>query len=231
MRPSASSRKGRRAVAAALAATAIAVVPLHVSGAAASAGVRCPARQSRLIARDRIVRVYEHSTATQPHGTPVIACAAGRTTGMTLIPATPSRRGPGVRFPPGIGRIVLAGPMVACVIHQLTGVDTATSELLVVDASARRVLRSAAVGYSIDAGILAYESLTGLALAPDGAVAWLEERGGAHSSRVLSVYAAPPKGAAAVLDEGPAIDPASLSLSGATLAWSDAGMRHAAAMP
>jgi hypothetical protein len=34
-----------------------------------------------------------------------------------------------------------------------------------------------------------------------------------------------------VLDEGPAIDPASLSLSGGTLTWTNAGVRRTAAMP
>jgi hypothetical protein len=178
-----------------------------------------------------MLRVYEPSNATLPSGLPVTACLVGRRVGMTLIPAPPPHARPGPFFLGAIGKIALAGPVVAYVIDRLTGVDTSSSELVVADVATRRVLRSAPVGYSVDAGILAYEALTALVVTSDGAVAWVEEQGGARSASVVSVYAAPAKGAAVLLDEGPAIDPTSLVLSGGTLSWSDAGAPRTGAMP
>ena len=202
------------------------------AGAPAASRLGCPARGARLVAHDRILRVYEHPGTSPLLGSPVTACVVGRRVGMTLIGAPrPDRRRRRV-FPGSLGRLALAGPIVAYVVDRLTGVDTASSELVVADVAARRILRSAPAGYSVDAGIAAARTLTALVVTSTGAVAWEElRRGPLGSGAAVSVYAAPPKGAAAVLDEGPAIDPASLSLSGATLAWSDAGMRHTAAMP
>jgi hypothetical protein len=162
---------------------------------------------------------------------PVTACIVGRRVGMTLVPAPPphARR----RASAGsIETIVLAGPVVAYVVHRLTGIDTGSSELIVADVATRRILRSAPVGYSVDAGFGGHEALTALVAASDGAVAWISERRSPQPGGLtVSVHSAPPRGAAVVLDEGPAIDTASLELSGGALVWSDAGVSRTAPMP
>ena len=214
-----------------LAAVIIAVLPALAAGGAAPASLPCPPRGEALIAHDAQVRVYRPKVAAGVSGQrPVSACLVGRRTRMTLIEAPRPHTSPS--FPGSLGTIVLSRTIVAYVVHRLTGVDTASSELFVADVASRRVLREARVGYSIDAGFLGSESLTALVANPAGAVAWIDERVGPRSSgRQLFVYAAPPVGPAVRLDEGTAINPRSLALSGGTLRWSDRGSIRTARMP
>jgi hypothetical protein len=214
-----------------LAALGVALAPALAGGTGARPPLPCPPRGEALIAHDAQVRVYRPKLAAGvPGRSPVSACLVGRRIRMTLI-AAPSPHGPG-SFPGSLGTIVLSRTIVAYVVHRLTGVDTASSELLVADVASRRVLRSVRVGYSIDAGLLGSESLTALVANPAGAVAWIDERLGRRSSgRQLFVYAAPAAGQALRLDEGTTIDPASLALSQGTLRWSHSGSIRTARMP
>jgi hypothetical protein len=225
--------RARGSAAACLAAVAISILPVEqAAGTQAASRLRCPPREARLLAHDRILRVYQHSDTAPLFGLPVTACVIGRPVGMTLIGVPPRERRRGRVLVGRLGKLVLAGPVVAYVVDRLTGVDTASSELVVADVATRRILRSAPAGYSVDAGFVAFQTLTALAVTSGGAVAWEEERRGPGESGVtVSVHAAPPKGPVALLDEGPAIDAASLSLSGGTVTWTHAGIRRSAAMP
>jgi hypothetical protein len=208
-----------------------AVLPALAAGGAARAPLPCPPRGEMLIAHDAQVRVYRPKAAAGLSGQrPVSACLVGHPSRMTLIAVGRPHTFPSV--PGSLGTIVLSRTIVAYVVHQLTGVDTSSSELFVTDVAARRVLREARVGYSIDAGLVAAESLTALVANPAGAVAWIDERHARGSAaRELYVYAAPRVGHSILLAEGTAIDPASLALSGGTLRWSDGGSIRTARMP
>src|SRR5258708_5957256 len=159
----------------------VAVVPALATGGGARAPLPCPPRGEALIAHDAQVRVYRPKVAPGVSvQRAVSACLVGHRARITLIAATRPHTSPS--FPGSPGTIVLSRTIVAYVVHQLTGVDTASSELFVVDVASRRVLREARVGYSIDAGLLGSESLTALVANPAGAVAWIEERVGPRSS-------------------------------------------------
>jgi hypothetical protein len=149
---------------------------------------------------------------------------------MTLVPSTerPARFGGGG----SIDEIALAGHVVAYVVHRRVGVDTGASELIVADVARRFILRETAVGYSVDAGLVADEDLTALVVTPAGAVAWIAARHGIPiRPAAATVYAAAPTSGVTVLDEGPKIDPASLKLTGSTLSWTDAAGVRTGAMP
>jgi hypothetical protein len=222
---------GRFGGVALLAGVIVAVLPALAAGGGTRASLPCPPRGEALIAHDAQVRVYRPKVAPGVSAQrPVSACLVGHRSRMTLIAA--GRPQTLHSFPGSLGTIVLSRTIVAYVVHRLTGVDTASSELFVADVAARRVLREARVGSSVDAGFLGSESLTALVANPAGAVAWIDERVGPRSSgRQLFVYAAPPVGHAVLLDEGTAIDPASLTLSGGTLCWSDGGSTRTAHVP
>jgi len=203
-------------------------VGLVLSGGAGGAGGHstkppCPPAGAHVLARDEQVRVYRR-------GISVAACLIGRRTQMTLIGApAPQPRQPPLRE--SLGTAVLAGPIVAYVVDQLTGVDTATSDLVVDDVATRKTLREAPAGHSVDAGFVFEESLTSLVATAQGSVAWIEQRGHGGHEEAASVYAAPPTGGAILLDADPAIDPESLALSHGTLSWSEGGVRKTTEMP
>jgi hypothetical protein len=156
-------------------------------------------------------------------GSSVVACLRDRRTRMTLLRAAPRSR---------IGEIVTAGDVIVY-LTCARSVDSSGCSLNVVDVARRIILRNAPVGYSIDAGLLAYESLPfSLVATPAGAVAWITERRGIRDSSTReSVYAAAPTGPVALLDEGTGIDPNSLALEGSELTWTDTGALRSATMP
>jgi hypothetical protein len=177
----------------------------------------------RVLAHDRAVRVYTPKTPP-PAGGPVVACLTGRGSRMTLL-----------KTPAGftsVGTVVLAGPIVAY-LESTHGIDSGSTSLIVADITTRHILREDTVGGYGDAGILGYERVTDLVLASDGAVAWIEEhgRGLEGPPTALAVHVAGRTGAPTILDEGPTIDPHSLTLSGRTLTWTDAGVRRSAQLP
>ncbi len=159
----------------------------------------------------------------------MVACLAGRQTGMTLIAAPAPHSQRLVRR--SLGIIVVAGPIAAYVVNQLTGVDTSTSKLVVADVASGRILREAPAGHSVDGGIIFDERLSSLATTSRGSVAWIEQRREGRNKRSAAVYSAPPTGHATLLDEGPAVGPESLTLSHGTLSWSDGADRRTATMP
>jgi len=217
------------------AATACAVsAVLAGAGAAPGDALRppCPPRGQAAIVEDGELVIYRPKTGPGTPDTPVVACLRGSATRMTLVTAPTSFHRPKPPHSGNLGMIATASPVVAYVVHQLTGVDTAASRLVVVDVATRTVLREAPAGYSIDAGFAGYEGISALDVTSRGEVAWIEERDGRrHSERSAAVIAAPRTGPAVVLDEGPGVAPRSLYLSGSTVHWVDGEETRGAPLP
>ena len=194
------------------------------TGRAATPG--CPPPGAHLIARGRILRVYTPGPGTYKGA--IEACLTGRAGRMTLLAARTPGPGP-------IGRSLQvnawSGPLVAYTLTSF-GVDSGTTSLLVADVAARRILRQLPTGHYVDAGLGGYERSTKVVLGPEGAVGWIAATSGpGHQSPAYSVHAAATIGEPHVLDEGPDIGPASLTLTGRTLHWWHAGIEHSARLP
>jgi hypothetical protein len=217
-----------------LAVAALAAVPLalgagggHAHRAGRPAGLRhCAPAGTRLLAGNGVVRVYSWSSSTGPPG-PTEACVV-RTGARMTLESGPSRRFPGLHR--SVGDFELAGSIVGYIETQF-GVDSGTTQLVVADVASRRILRSIKGGQYIDAGIISSQGVRRFVLTPRGAVAWVTTTSRSRRLQGVTVYAAPPAGRAVVLDEGLAIDPASLRLSGSTLSWTDGGATRTARMP
>jgi hypothetical protein len=206
---------------------ALGLVATGCASAAAAGHHRapCPPAGSHQVAKGRLVRVYETSSGVAPNRrVRVSACERG--TGhapMTLI--APRSRPPGV----SLGAVAIAGTLVAYV-ETTFGVDSGSSRIVVVDVSARRVLRSLPAGAYVDAGIIRREHVRALAVAADGAIGWILERGRAQAEKRY-VYEASRTGPVSLLDEGADIGAESLQISGRTLSWQHAGTRRSALLP
>jgi hypothetical protein len=124
----------------------------------------------------------------------------------------------------------VAGEIVAFV-ETTFGVDSGSSTLVIVDVGARRRLREAPVGSYVDAGLIRDERLAALVLTPRGSAAWVTTSSNRGVAGPASVHLAGRTGPVLVLDEGTAVDPASLRLEGSTLSWSDGGTRRSHPMP
>ena len=208
----------RRVIAATLAAAAAMSAPAF--GRARS----CVGPRARVLARDTSLAVYETRprSAGEPRAT--WACLAGHKGHMTLL--APTRLNAHI----SLGRFQLAGRVVAYLATQF-GVDSGSTDLVVVDVGARRVLHSIAVGSYVDAGIISSEAVARFLVTAQGSVAWTATREEHRTPAGASVHAASRDGAPVLLDSGPAIDPDSLALSRTTLSWTDAGTVRTAPMP
>ncbi len=189
---------------------------------AASGAPGCAPAGARVLARDATVRVYE---TVPKSGRAIGACLVGHAGHMTLLAAQPH-----VGLHRSLGRFELAGRIVAF-LETRFGVDSGTSTLVVADIGARRILRSVHAGSYADAGILDRRSVTRFVLTARGSIAWISEHTQRQQLVEVAVHAAPPHGAAVLLDSGRDIDPNLLRLSGSTLSWSRAGSEHTATMP
>jgi hypothetical protein len=212
------------------AATALAVIVPVAGGAGSSAAApshrRCPPSGAHQIAHDRLLSVY--STGGGPLEDPIEACLLARGGRMTLLAKRTGQGGPAGR---GLRVEALSGSIVAYLITSF-GVDSGSTDLVIADVAARRVLRDVPAGKYVDAGILGSESVSKLVLAPEGAVAWVtSSREGNTSPTTYVVHAAARSGAPTILDEGPDIGPTSLVLTGRKLSWSRGGIRKSAALP
>jgi hypothetical protein len=127
--------------------------------------------------------------------------------------------------------LVLQAPWVAYSITSM-GIDSGGSGISV------KNLRTGAETQTYGAVTLppfrspeTFTSVAKIVLQGDGDVAWIgrEVSVGVEQPR-LQVELGGPAGFS-VLDEGPAIDPKSLTLSGSILTWSNAGVTHTAELP
>lgn len=214
---------------AALLATAAACLAATAGAASARVPERTAARPcipsgSTVLARNRYVWVYRTRARRAGEPAATMACLAGHTGHITLLaPTRLNRRS-------SLGPFELAG-RVAAYLETEFGVDSGTTQLVVVDVGARRVLRSTGVGQYVDAGIISSEQVTRFVVTPRGSVAWSAVQTEHREQVGVSIYAAPREGAPALVEVGADIDPGSLTLAGTTLRWTRAGAAHTAAMP
>jgi hypothetical protein len=215
----------REVIAGALFAACVVSAALMMSTAAAAGRghrSRCAPAHSETVARDRDVRVYSLAGKTPGHeGT--YACLLH--SGSTL--ALAKRR----RYrPDSIGHIVLAGTIVAFT-DSTHGVDTGSTSIVVVTVAARRILLTIpGVGGFIDACVISFRDVTDLVVTDRGAVAWIVRKGVNCRTTTFEVHSAHASGAQSLLEEGPAIVPGSLRVSGQAASWESGGQRRSASL-
>lgn len=194
------------------------------TGAAAGRGhrSRCAPAHSETVARDREVRVYSLANKTPGHdGT--YACLLH--SGSTVALVKPRRY-----RPDSIGHIALAGTIVAYT-DSTHGVDTGSTGIVVVNVAARRTLLTIpGVGGFIDACVISFREVTDLVVTDRGSVAWIVRKGANCRTATFEVHSAHASGAQSLLEEGPAIVPGSLRVSGQTASWESGGQRRSASL-
>ena len=227
----------RHATAAAIAAIAaglVAIVPAPAAsraahgarpaGPAPARGRSCLPPRARVLARNSSLGIYETRPASPGAPRGILACVAGHSGHMTLLAATRLNARTSLRS------FELAG-RVAAYLETQFGVDAGTTKLVVVDVGARRVLHSIQAGSYSAVGLTTREDVSRFFVTARGAVAWSATREEHRRPVGAAVFAAPREGRPAPLDSGPAIDAASLALSGATLTWTDGGVQRTAPIP
>jgi hypothetical protein len=132
--------------------------------------------------------------------------------------------------PDSIGHIVLAGTIVAFT-DSTHRVDTGSTSIVVVNVAARRILLTIpGVGGFIDACIISFRDVTDLVVTDRGAVAWIVRKGVNCRTTTFEVHSAHASGAQSLLEEGPAIVPGSLRVSGQAASWESGGQRRSASL-
>lgn len=127
-----------------------------------------------------------------------------------------------------IDHVALAGPIVAYATST-HGVDTASTDIVVVDVASRRTLRTIpGVGGFVDACIISFRELADLVVTRRGSVAWIVREGARCTTTTFGVYGAGTSATPALLEQGPAIVPGSLRVSDHTVSWQNAGQRKSA---
>jgi len=195
------------------------------AGATAGPGQRssCPPPHARTIAKDRDMRVYSLTGKTSTRGG-TYACLLHHGTIVTLSK-------PGRRPHASIEHITLAETIVAFT-ESTHGVDTASTNIVVVDVASRRTLLTVpGAGGFIDACFISFHEVTNLVVTDRGSVAWLVRKGTQCKTNTYEVYSAQASGAPTLLEEGPTIVPGSLRLSNRTVSWENAGQRKSARLP
>lgn len=183
---------------------------------------RCTAEHVQTIAKDRYVRVYSfEGKARRRRGT--YACLLS--SGGTMALAKPRRYGSD-----SIDHVALAGAIVAYTdsTHE---VDTGSTDIVVVDVAARHTLLTVPeAGGFTDACFIGFREVADLVVTSRGSVAWIVRRGAHCATVTFEVHSARTSGAAALLEEGPAIAPGSLRVSGQTVSWENGGQRKSASL-
>lgn len=183
---------------------------------------RCAPAHAQTIAQDRYVRVYSlGGKASRQSGTYVCLLRSGGTVAL----AKPGRYGPG-----SIDHIALAGTIVAYT-DSTHGVDTGSTDIVVVNVATRRTLLTVpGAGGFIDACVIGFREVTDLVVTYRGSVAWIVRRGAHCATGTFEVHRARTSGAAALLEEGPAIAPGSLRVSGQTVSWENGGQQKSSSL-
>lgn len=215
----------RGAIAGALFAACVVSAALVIgTGAAAGRGhrSRCVTAHSETVARDRDVRVYSLANKASGHDE-TYACLLH--SGSTVALAKPRRY-----RPDSIDHIVLAGTIVAYT-DSTHGIDTGNTGIVVVNVAARRtMLTIPGVGGFIDACVISFRDVTDLVVTDRGSVAWIVRKGANCQTATFEVHSAHASGAQSLLEEGPAIAPRSLRVSGQVASWESSGQRRSASL-
>lgn len=185
------------------------------SGAPRHASLPCGPGSARTLAADRTARVYVA-------GQRVLGCARGAGRSYVLGERANCLRA--WRVAP----VALSGELVAYGAERC-GVDTGSSEVVVRSLRDGR-LRGRAAANTVPLGVEAYVSVTALALARDGAVAWISSGGSIMSHRRLVAVHTLDRHGVRTLATGGAIVPGRLRLRGRTVSWLAGGHWHSAAL-
>jgi len=184
------------------------------SGSATSAS--CGPSGARTLAVDRVARVY------QSRGD-VFGCSTTGTRSFRLGAAARTihqgRAGP----------VALAGVDVAYGLTEF-GVDTVSAQVIVRNLrSGAQLRREPATTHAL--GVEFFQSVAGVVVKPDGAVAWIGHGGSViHAgSGETEVNRADARGRA-LLDSGNGIDAGSLRLHGSTVSWRHGAMTRSATL-
>jgi hypothetical protein len=110
-------------------------------------------------------------------------------------------------------------------------VDTGSTSIVVVNVAARRILLTIpGVGDFMDACVISFRDLTDLVVTDRGSVAWIVRKGVNCRTTTFEVHSAHASGAQSLLEEGPAIVPGSLRVSGQAASWESGGQRRSASL-
>jgi hypothetical protein len=201
---------------------AVAIVSVSASSAgSAQHRAACAPRAAHTLARDRSVRVYS-LPGSSPFARRTYACLLR--TGATL--RLPGGGQPTVAIE-SLSDFALAETVLGYAQSSF-GVDSGCTGITVLDVAHRHTLRSLPeVGCTVDAGFVQVGNVSGLVVTPRGSVAWIVSRG-RHGAESFAVHDAPASAPPALLDQGPAIAPFSLRISGSLLSWQD-GTQHRSA--
>lgn len=113
----------------------------------------------------------------------------------------------------------------------MLAVDTGSTEIAVVDVANRRTLLTVPdAGGFVDGCFIRFREVTDLVVTDRGSVAWIVRRGARCRTATFEVHRARRSGAPALLEEGPAIAPESLRVSGQTVSWQNGGQRKASTL-
>jgi hypothetical protein len=187
----------------------VVVVIAACGSSAATASAQCGPSGAKTLAADHLARVYTSKGS-------IYGCA--NTVRHSYLLARSSRR-PGQ---PQIGTLALAGVVVAYG-ETMTGVDTASAQVVVRRLDNGRTLRSlAAMNQPI--GPESLQSVDSIVVKADGAVAWIATAHSIIRHRAQAEVDRDDRRGRSTLDTGSAIASTSLRLSGSSLSW-----RHGAA--
>ena len=179
-------------------------------------GFSCPPSGTVTIASSPSARVYR--VGEEPFGG-VFGCVIGGTASYELAPGGQTHATP----------VVLVGQLAAYGLSSF-GVDTGTTSVVVrrlSDGAQLLDVPAVAKPYPL---VEAVQGVTGLVLAPDGAVAWIGQEHSLGTGQTVTEVVKDDASGETVLDSGAGIDTSSLQLSGSTVTWLDAGVTKTATL-
>lgn len=194
---------------------------------------KCRPVGSKTLIRDAHARVFSlpvrgRDAEEGPESVRVLGCLFGPGRSFLLGTTLPAKAGW-----PGAGRIdpetiAVATPWTAYSTSAM-GVDFNSVRVVVRNLRAGTV--SAMANAAPQLGVEAHSTVTDIALAPDGAVAWISHGRSHGTPRLASEVAMSTPSGTTILDEGLGIDLESLQLDGNQLTWLNEGIQRSAEMP
>jgi hypothetical protein len=211
---------------AATALSAVLVVGTATAGARSSrpdrrAAFVCPGPRQRLIAADADAVVYQTPAESQEYGEEYACAYAGKRAFLLGPPPYGSAAGSG-----GVGRIALAGPVVAYSVGRRGETQGHTlGEVWVRNLVTGKLLHRMPNGSPAEPGNVGLGLTIALVVKSDGSVAWIN--GAPEALGTVQVRSVDASGSH-LLAVSPEIEPKSLALAGSTLYWTEAGKPYSA---